>query len=105
VAGGLPPRQHPTRTCVACRTARQKRELLRVVRMPGGAIVLDPTGRAPGRGAYVCADAACQDAAMTKGALRRALSVPIPAGLFDPSRVAGPAAFPMNNHDDQEGGA
>ena|GEM_PF-917129 len=105
MAGGLAPRQHPTRTCVACRTPRQKRELLRVVRTPGGAIVLDATGRAPGRGAYVCAAAACRDAAMAKGALRRALAVPIPAGLFDPAPGIGAAAPLMQHQDDQEGGA
>jgi len=76
-----------------------------VVRTPGGAIVLDATGRAPGRGAYVCDDGACKEAAMTKGALRRALAVPIPAGLFDPPRVIGAAAPLMQNQDDQEGGA
>jgi predicted RNA-binding protein YlxR (DUF448 family) len=76
-----------------------------VVRTPGGVIVLDATGRAPGRGAYVCDDDACKQAAMTKGALRRALAVPIPAGLFDPPRVVGAAAPLMQNQDDQEGGA
>jgi predicted RNA-binding protein YlxR (DUF448 family) len=104
VGGGLPARQHPTRTCVACRTARPKRELLRVVRAPGGTITLDATGRAPGRGAYVCADPACQDLAMAKGTLRRALAVPIPSGLFDPTRP-GAATPPVQNHVDQEGGA
>lgn len=90
---------------MACRTPRQKRELLRVVRTPGGAIVLDASGRAPGRGAYVCAADACQDAALAKGALRRALAVPIPAGLFDPVRVAARAAPIIENHDDREGEA
>jgi uncharacterized protein len=90
---------------VACRTPRQKRELLRVVRTPGGAIVLDASGRAPGRGAYVCAADACQDAALAKGALRRALAVPIPAGLFDPVRVAATAVRMIQNQDDREGGA
>jgi len=90
---------------VACRTPRQKRELLRVVRTPGGAIVLDATGRAPGRGAYVCAAVTRQDAAIAKGALRRALAVPIPARLFDPWRVAAAAVPVIQNQDDQEGGA
>jgi predicted RNA-binding protein YlxR (DUF448 family) len=90
---------------VACRTPRQKRELLRVVRTPGGAIVLDASGRAPGRGAYVCASDACQDAAMAKGALRRALAVPIPAGLFDPLRAVATAVPMIQSKDDQEGGA
>jgi len=75
-----------------------------VVRTPGGAIVLDASGRAPGRGAYVCDDLACKEAAMAKGALRRALAVPIPAGLFDPPRVAA-AAPPMQQQNDREGGA
>jgi predicted RNA-binding protein YlxR (DUF448 family) len=90
---------------VACRTPRQKRELLRVVRTPGGAIVLDASGRAPGRGAYVCAADACQDAALAKGALRRALAVPIPAGLFDPVRAAATAVPMIQNQDDRKGGA
>jgi predicted RNA-binding protein YlxR (DUF448 family) len=90
---------------VACRTSRQKRELLRVVRTPGGAIVLDASGRAPGRGAYVCAADACQDAALAKGALRRALAVPIPAGLFDPVRAAATAVPLIQNQDDRKGGA
>ncbi len=90
---------------MACRTSRQKRELLRVVRTPGGAIVLDASGRAPGRGAYVCAADACQDAALAKGALRRALAVPIPAGLFDPVRAAATAVPMIQNQDDRKGGA
>ena len=35
----------PLRTCVACRTERAKRELVRVVRLPDGTVALDPTGR------------------------------------------------------------
>ena len=102
---GQPARQHPTRTCVACRTPRLKRELLRVVRTPGRTIVLDATGRAPGRGAYVCADPGCQAAALAKGALRRALAVPIPSGLFDLAPVAAADLPLMHTHDDHEGGA
>ena len=75
-----------------------------MVRTPGGTITLDTTGRAAGRGAYVCVDAACHDLAMAKGTLRRALAVPIPPGLFEPMR-AGATTPLMHNHDDQEGGA
>ena len=105
MAGGLTVRPHPTRTCVACRTPRQKRELVRVVRTPAGAVVLDRSGRAPGRGAYVCDDAACQDAAMTKGALRRALAVPIPAGLFGAPPAVAASTDPNHTVHDIEGGA
>ena len=75
------PRRVPSRTCVACRTVRPKRELMRVVRTPAGEIILDASGRAPGRGAYVCRTDACLDKAIAKGALSRALTTPLPADL------------------------
>ncbi len=77
------PRRVPSRTCVACRTVRPKRELMRVVRTPAGEIILDASGRAPGRGAYVCRTIACLDKAIAKGALSRALTTPLPADLRD----------------------
>jgi uncharacterized protein len=70
------------RSCVACRTARPKRELERIVRTPDGAVVADPTGRVAGRGAYVCAGTDCLHIAITKGALRRALDTPLPAAFL-----------------------
>jgi predicted RNA-binding protein YlxR (DUF448 family) len=66
---------------VACRTQRQKRELTRVVRTPAGTVIVDPTGKAAGRGAYVCNDMECRRAALEKGSLQRALEVPIPPEL------------------------
>ena len=43
---------------MVCRTKRPKGELLRVARAPDGSVMLDPAGRAPGRGAYVCREPA-----------------------------------------------
>jgi predicted RNA-binding protein YlxR (DUF448 family) len=77
----LPARRFPTRTCVACRTARQKREFVRVVRAPDGSVDFDPTGRANGRGAYLCADGSCWQVALKKSALERALGTPLPPAL------------------------
>jgi uncharacterized protein len=75
----LPPRKFPMRTCVACRTERQKREFVRVVRSPEGTVSIDTTGRANGRGAYLCADGSCWAAALKKKAIERALSAPLTA--------------------------
>ncbi|MBA3778844.1 MAG: YlxR family protein [Chloroflexi bacterium] len=75
------PRRFPIRTCVACRTERQKRDLVRLVRTPERSIMLDPTGRLAGRGAYLCADGACWSTALKKGALERALEAPLPVEL------------------------
>jgi predicted RNA-binding protein YlxR (DUF448 family) len=82
---------------VACRTSRPKRDLVRVVRRPDGGVTLDPTGRLPGRGAYLCADGSCWRLAMTKHALERALQTSLPAelhsvleaGSFDPNTTEG----------------
>ena len=62
------------RTCVGCRTARPQDELLRLARTPDG-VRFDPRRRAPGRGAYLCPDHGCIEAAGRRGAaaLRRAL--------------------------------
>lgn len=72
------PKHIPTRTCIACRAARAKRELIRVVRTPAGEIVADATGRRPGRGAYLDADPACLERGFAAGALARALETEIP---------------------------
>ena len=78
-ARALPARKFPTRTCVACRTERQKREFVRIVRAPDGSIGFDSTGRANGRGAYLCSDASCWQAALRKNSIDRALGVKLPA--------------------------
>jgi hypothetical protein len=51
---------------------------MRVVRTPDGRIVVDPTGRLAGRGAYLCDDTACRRAALQRGALGRALGAQVP---------------------------
>lgn len=76
------PRRVPTRTCVACRTARPKAELQRIVRTPDGSIVADASGRLAGRGAYVCPDKDCLTIAIKKGALSRALETQLPPAFL-----------------------
>jgi hypothetical protein len=79
------PRQRhiPVRTCVGCRQERPKRELVRIVRSPAGTIAVDPTGKAAGRGAYLCRAAECWAAALKRDALARALRAPLTAGDRD----------------------
>ena len=69
--------------CVACRTSRPKRELQRIVRTPERNVVIDPSGRLAGRGAYVCLGTDCLDLAIRKGALARALEIPLPAAFLE----------------------
>jgi predicted RNA-binding protein YlxR (DUF448 family) len=53
------------------------------VRAPDGTVRLDPSGRANGRGAYVCRDEACIAGATGRGGLGRALETNLPADLAD----------------------
>jgi len=66
-------RKTPLRTCVACRREADKRELVRFVRDAEGEVHLDPNGKAPGRGASVCAEVACFEAAVSRKRLAPAL--------------------------------
>jgi len=77
------PRKVPQRQCVGCRTMREKRELIRVVRSPEGEISLDFKGKKPGRGAYVCPDAACLARARKSRALERAFETVIPPEVYE----------------------
>ena len=52
-------KKSPQRMCIACRTMRDKRELIRIVKSPEGVISLDFTGKKNGRGAYVCPTEEC----------------------------------------------
>lgn len=77
------PRKIPQRQCVGCRTMKDKKALIRVVKTPDGEIVLDTNGRTPGRGAYVCPDSACLKKARKSRALERAFELAIPDEVYD----------------------
>ncbi|MGN0980933.1 MAG: RNase P modulator RnpM [Candidatus Avoscillospira sp.] len=73
----------PMRQCVGCREMKPKKELIRVVKSPEGAISLDFRGKAPGRGAYLCPDPACLKRAIKSKALERTFEIPIPQEIYD----------------------
>jgi len=63
----------PQRTCVACRKVRPKRELIRLVRVSGGGVEIDSTGKMSGRGAYLCPAQDCWETVINSGRLEYAL--------------------------------
>ena len=79
----MKPRKIPMRMCVGCREMKPKKELLRVVKPQDGDAHIDRTGKAPGRGAYVCDDAECLKKARKSRALERALECSIAAEVFE----------------------
>jgi predicted RNA-binding protein YlxR (DUF448 family) len=71
-------RKHvPQRTCVGCRAVMPKRSMVRVVRRPEG-ILVDPTGKLAGRGAYLHTLRSCWERGL-KGALAHALKTALTA--------------------------
>ncbi len=73
----------PLRKCSGCGEMKPKKELIRVVRSPEGEISLDQTGRKAGRGAYVCPQLSCLQAARKARRLERSFSCAIPAEIYD----------------------
>ena len=69
--------------CVGCREMKPKKELIRVVRQPSGQVMLDRTGKAAGRGAYVCPDSACLEKARKSRVLERTLEATIEPEVYD----------------------
>jgi len=69
--------------CVGCREMRPKKELIRIVRTPEGEVKRDVTGKASGRGAYLCPSAQCLQRAQKARALERALEHGIEPEVFE----------------------
>ena len=77
------PKKIPLRQCLGCREMKPKKELIRVVRSPEGAVSLDFKGKLPGRGAYVCPSPECLARVRKSRALERAFSAQLPAEVYE----------------------
>lgn len=73
----------PQRTCVGCRSSRVPRDLLRLACTPQGEVLLDRSGRLPGRGAYVCFDVVCLRKALQPAKLVSAFKRPVIVPTFE----------------------
>ena len=84
------PRKIPMRMCVGCREMKPKAQLLRVVKPAEGEARIDRTGKASGRGAYICPRPECLKKAQKTRALERALEAPISEEVFAQLAAAMP---------------
>lgn len=73
----------PVRKCIACGIQKPKKELIRVVKNKEDEVSVDFTGKANGRGAYICRDKACFDLAIKKNAFNRALETKIADDVYE----------------------
>lgn len=76
-------RKIPMRTCVITREKLPKQELIRVVRTPEGEVIVDLTGKANGRGAYLKKDIEAFKKARKNKCLNKILEVEVPDTLYD----------------------
>jgi predicted RNA-binding protein YlxR (DUF448 family) len=67
----------PQRMCTGCMEMKPKKELIRVVRNKEGEVSLDPTGKKPGRGAYLCRNIQCLEKSFKTRRLERNLETKI----------------------------
>ena len=72
----------PLRRCAGCNEQKSKKEFVRVVRTPEGEIILDESGKANGRGVYLCPKKACPQKARKAKRLERNLDVAIPDEIW-----------------------
>lgn len=72
----------PMRTCIACRSVKPKKELVRIVKN-GDDISLDLTGRKNGRGAYICNSPECFQKLKKGKLLNRTFSCQVSDGVYD----------------------
>ena len=72
----------PMRTCIACRSEKPKKELIRIVKNKDGEFGVDKTGKLNGRGAYLCDDNACAQKIIKKKLLKSAFGVEVPDSVY-----------------------
>ncbi len=76
----------PQRKCIACQDREAKRALIRIVKNKDGEVFVDFTGKANGRGAYICNHIECLEQAIKSKALNRAFKIEIPQEVYDKLR-------------------
>ena len=76
-------RKIPQRQCVGCRTMKDKKALVRIVKTPEGEICVDATGKKSGRGAYICPNAECLRLARKSRKLEKSFSCRISDEVYD----------------------
>ena len=72
----------PLRSCVVCKRPKAKAELLRIVYNKQGECKIDLTGRAQGRGAYICRDPECVAKAIKTKVFHKVFHAEIPAEIY-----------------------
>ncbi len=72
----------PMRTCIACRSEKPKKELIRIVKNKEGVFAVDRTGKLSGRGAYICDNSNCAQKLLKKKLLNHAFEMEVDESVY-----------------------
>lgn len=73
----------PQRKCIACQIRDSKKGLVRIVKNKENEIFVDETGKANGRGAYICKSVECMNKAIKTKALNRAFKIDVSNEVYE----------------------
>ena len=76
----------PQRTCVGCNVQKNKNELIRIVINKEGNIFIDKTGKANGRGAYICNNPECLEKAIKSKRIERSFETSLSDEIYNELR-------------------
>lgn len=76
----------PQRTCMGCNAKKDKKELIRIVKNKEGNIFIDSTGKASGRGAYICNNVQCLEKATKSKKLEKCFETKIDSKIYESLR-------------------
>ena len=79
-------KKQPQRTCIGCNSKKNKNELIRIVKDKEGNISIDKTGKAAGRGAYICDNIECLERAIKTKKIDKAFEMKINNEIYESLR-------------------
>lgn len=73
----------PLRQCIGCGEIKSKKDMIRILKTETEGIILDPTGRKNGRGAYLCPSSQCLEKAIKSRGLDRSFKMQISREVYE----------------------
>ena len=78
----MPAKKEPLRQCIGCMEMKPKKEFVRIVKNKLGEVSLDTTGKAQGRGAYICKNPECLKKTIKSRRLEKVFEMKIPEEIL-----------------------
>ncbi len=72
----------PQRTCIGCNEKKDKKDFIRIVKDSKNNISIDKTGKANGRGAYICDNIECLEKAIKNKRIEKSFKMDIDEEVY-----------------------